>query len=72
MKYIYLKKPNLIHDNVIAFIDTLPKELNLDRYIYYQLQFEKTFLDPLDIIFKAIGWQLEPTKAVANLEEFFA
>ena len=72
MKYIYLKKPNLIHDNVIAFIDTLPKELNLDRFIDYRLQFEKTFLDPLDIIFKAIGWQLEPTKAVANLEEFFA
>jgi DNA polymerase elongation subunit (family B) len=71
MKYIYLKKPNLIHENVIAFIDTLPKELNLDRYIDYQLQFEKTFLDPLDIIFKAIGWQLEPTKAVASLEEFF-
>ncbi len=70
MKYIYLKKPNFICENVIAFIDTLPKELNLDRYVDRELQFEKTFLDPLDIIFKAIGWRLEVAKTV-NLEEFF-
>ena len=70
MKYIYLKKPNFICENVIAFIDTLPKELNLDRHVDCQLQFEKTFLDPLNIIFKAIGWQLEASKTV-NLEEFF-
>ena len=70
MKYIYLKKPNFICENVIAFIDTLPKELNLDRHVDCQLQFEKTFLDPLNIIFRAIGWQLEASKTV-NLEEFF-
>ena len=69
IKFLYLKMPNGIGENIIAFIDVLPKELNLDRYIDHDLQFEKTFLDPLEIIFKAIGWRLEKT---ANLEEFFA
>jgi len=68
IKYIYLKKPNPLGENVIAFVDTLPKELSLDRYVDHELQFEKTFLDPLDIIFKAIGWRLEKN---ASLEEFF-
>lgn len=68
MKYLYLKKPNPINENVIAFIDVIPKEFNLDRYIDHNTQFEKTFLDPLGIIFTAIGWRLEKTD---NLEAFF-
>ena len=69
IKFIYLKKPNTIHENVISFIQEFPKELNLDKYIDYELQFEKAFLEPLKIILDAIGWSVEKT---VNLESFFA
>ena len=68
IKFIYLKKPNIIHENIISFIQEFPKELNLDKYIDYDLQFEKAFLEPLKIILDAIGWKVEKT---VNLESFF-
>jgi DNA polymerase elongation subunit (family B) len=69
IKFIYLKKPNIIHENVISFIQDFPKELSLDKYIDYELQFEKAFLEPLKIILDSIGWNVEKT---VNLELFFA
>jgi DNA polymerase elongation subunit (family B) len=69
VKFIYLKKPNSIHENIISFIQEFPKELNLDKYIDYDLQFEKAFLEPLKIILDAIGWKVEKT---VNLESFFS
>jgi DNA polymerase elongation subunit (family B) len=68
VKFIYLKKPNIIHENIISFIQEFPKELGLDKYIDYDLQFEKAFLEPLKIILDAIGWNVEKT---ANLDLFF-
>lgn len=69
IKFIYLNKRNVMRQNVISFPDDkLPDELGLNKYIDYDLQFQKTFLDPLDIILKSIKWQAEP---VANLEDFF-
>lgn len=68
IKFIYLKKPNIIQENVIAFIQDFPHELGLDKYIDYELQFEKSFLDPLKSILDAIGWS---TEKKVNLESFF-
>ena len=68
IKFIYLKKPNIIHENVISFIQDFPRELNLDKYIDYDLQFEKSFVEPLKAILDAIGWNVEKT---VNLELFF-
>ena len=68
VKFIYLKKPNIIHENIISFIQEFPKELGLDKYIDYEVQFEKAFLEPLKIILDSIGWSVEKT---ANLESFF-
>ena len=69
IKFCYLKKPNTIHENVLSFIQEYPVELGLDKYIDYDLQFNKAFLEPLKIILDAIGWSVEKT---ANLESFFA
>jgi len=69
IKFVYLKLPNPIRQNVIAFKDVLPKELNLHRYIDYDLQFEKTFIEPLNLILNPIGWNAEEQ---ATLEDFFA
>ena len=69
IKFIYLKKPNIIQENVISFIQDFPKELGLDKYLDYDLQFEKSFVEPLKAILDAIGWNVEKT---VNLELFFA
>jgi len=69
IKFCYLAKPNPIHENVISFIQDFPKELGLDQYIDRDLQFDKSFLEPLRIILNSIGWNTERT---ANLEAFFS
>ena len=69
IKFLYLKKPNIIQENVISFIQDFPHELGLDKYIDYDLQFEKSFVEPLKAILDAIGWNVEKT---VNLELFFA
>jgi DNA polymerase elongation subunit (family B) len=68
IKFCYLKKPNSIYENVISFIQEFPKELNLQQYVDYDLQFEKSFLEPLKTILDSIGWKVEKT---SSLESFF-
>ena len=68
IKFIYLKKANPIRENVISFISDFPVELGIDKYIDYDLQFNKAFLEPVKVILDAIGWNVEK---VVNLELFF-
>jgi len=69
VKFIYLKEPNIIQENVISFIQDFPHELGLDKYVDYDLQFDKSFVEPLRAILDAIGWNVEKT---VNLESFFS
>ena len=69
IKFCYLKKPNIIRENIISFIQDFPHEIGLDKYVDYDLQFEKSFLEPLKTILEAIDWNIEKT---VNLESFFA
>jgi DNA polymerase elongation subunit (family B) len=68
IKFCYLKTPNPIRENVIAFPDYLPEELKLHKYVDYDLQFEKAFLEVVRPILAAIGWNEEET---VSLEDFF-
>jgi DNA polymerase elongation subunit (family B) len=68
VKFLYLKKPNIIQENVISFIQDFPHEIGLDKYVDYDLQFEKSFVEPLKAILNAIGWNVEKT---VTLESFF-
>jgi DNA polymerase elongation subunit (family B) len=69
IKFAYLKEPNPIGDTVIATADYLPKEFNLDKYIDRDIQFDKSFLEPIKSITDVIGWQVEDK---ATLEDFFS
>ena len=69
VKFLYLKKPNVIQENVISFIQDFPRELGLEKYVDYDLQFDKSFVEPLKAILDAIGWNVEKT---VNLELFFS
>lgn len=59
IKYVYLKLPNLIGEDVIGYIDELPTEFNLHQYIDFETQFDKIFKKPIEDIAACIGWTLE-------------
>ena len=69
VKFIYLKTPNPIGENIVSFFNTLPKEFKLDQYINHQMQFEKSFLEPLKSVIECIGWKHERT---GSLSSFFS
>jgi DNA polymerase elongation subunit (family B) len=69
IKFIYLIEPNTIQSNVISFTGILPEELDIKKYIDYNTQFNKSFVEPLKIILDSIGWK---TEHVSSLEDFFA
>jgi DNA polymerase elongation subunit (family B) len=68
IKFVYLKTPNRIGENVISYLNTFPKEFGLDKQVDYELQFNKSFLEPIKVIMDVIGWQPEK---VASLEFLF-
>ena len=69
IKYLYLRVPNKMNENVISFLNTFPRELDLEKSIDRDAQFKKSFLDPLRMITNVIGWE---TERVSNLEFLFA
>jgi DNA-directed RNA polymerase subunit L len=68
IKFAYLKMPNPFKDTVISYPGRLPKELDLNDYIDYNIQFNKSFLDPIKVILDCMGWTTEKT---STLEDFF-
>jgi DNA polymerase elongation subunit (family B) len=68
IKFVYVRKPNPFQEDVIAFTQELPKEFDLHTYIDYDKQFEKVFLDALQIVIEPLGWN---TSEQSSLEDFF-
>ena len=68
LKFAYLKMPNPFKDTVISYPGRLPTEFGLDKYIDYDVQFEKAFLDPIKVILDCMGWKTEKTNSI---EDFF-
>lgn len=68
IKFVHLKAQNVFGESVMSFIGRIPKEFELEKYVDYELQFEKSFLEPLNIILSCIGWHSEKT---SSLEDFF-
>ena len=68
-KFCYMKVPNPVQENVFSILTVLPKEFGVEKYIDYDTQFDKAYLEPLKTIVNTIGWK---TERVSSLESFFA
>ena len=69
IKFCYMKQPNIMKQNVFSIINILPKEFDLEKSIDYDTQFNKSFLEPIQLILDCIGWSTEKR---ATLEDFFS
>jgi DNA polymerase elongation subunit (family B) len=73
IKFVYMRTPNPMQSNVISFITKLPRELDIMKYIDYDQQFEKAFVEPLSFITKQIGWNIDRSYGTqTTLEDFFS
>jgi len=68
IKFSYLKTPNPFKESVISFPVTLPKEFDLQKYIDYDMQFEKAFVEPIKVVLDCMNWNIEKQ---STLEDFF-
>lgn len=68
IKFVYVRKPNPFQEDIISFPTHLPPEFGLDEFIDRDLQFQKVFVDALQIMVNPLGWNLDDS---ANLEDFF-
>lgn len=66
VKFAYLKVPNTIQEDVIGFIDELPKEFGLHRYVDYETQFEKAFVGNLKAMVTPMKWELVKKASMAQ------
>jgi DNA polymerase elongation subunit (family B) len=67
IKFIYLKEPNTIGENCIAFNTVIPPELDLAKFADYDTMFEKSFLEPMNTILDGIGWSAKPQATLEGL-----
>ena len=68
IKFCYLKLPNPCREHVISVPHTLPKQFGLDKYIDYEKQFEKSFLEPIKTVADSAEWKVEK---MITLEDFW-
>jgi DNA polymerase elongation subunit (family B) len=57
LRFTYLRLPNVINDTVISYPGRLPSEFDLHRFVDYDLQFDKAFIEPLKAILDCVGWK---------------
>lgn len=69
IKFVHLREPNVLGTPIISFPMRIPKEFKLETCVDYEVQFQKSFVEPLNIILNSIGWKSE---RVSSLEDFFS
>ena len=72
IKFLHLKSPNIYQCSSISFMTKLPEELKLHNSIDYDVQFEKSFIEPLNFILTKINWLVDRSYGTqGSLEDFF-
>ena len=72
IRFLHLREPNLYQSTSISFITELPKELDITSLIDYDIQYEKSFVEPLTFITSKMGWNVDMSFGTQlTLEGFF-
>ena len=72
IKFLHLKSPNIYQCSSISFMTQLPKELDFHKMVDYDIQFEKSFIEPLNFILTKINWLVDRSYGTqGTLEDFF-
>lgn len=69
IKFCYMKVPNPIGQNIISSVGELPKEFDMHKFIDYETQYEKSFVEPIRSVLECVGWT---TEKQATLDDFFS
>ena len=72
IKFLNMKQPNIYQSSAFSFITSMPKELDLMSKIDYDVQFTKSFVEPLKFITEKMNWLIDSSYgAQGSLEDFF-
>jgi DNA polymerase elongation subunit (family B) len=72
IKFINMRQPNIYQSTAFSFIAGFPKELDIIDKIDYDVQFTKSFVEPLKFITTKISWLIDDSYGTqGSLEDFF-
>ena len=72
IRFLHLKQPNIYQASAFSFITKMPRELDIKYVIDYDVQFGKSFVEPLKFITEKINWLIDNSYGQqGTLEEFF-
>ena len=72
IKFLNIKQPNIYQSSAFSFMTSFPKELDLFDKIDYDVQFDKSFVEPLRFITEKMNWLIDSSYgAQGTLEDFF-
>ena len=72
VRFLHMKEPNIYQASAFSFITTLPRELDIMDKIDYDMQFEKSFVEPLRFIAEKARWLIDTSYGTqGTLEDFF-
>ena len=72
IRFLHMKQPNIYQSSAFSFMTDIPKELDIVGKIDYDIQYEKSFIEPLKFITDKILWKIDQTYGTqGTLEDFF-
>jgi len=72
IKFLHMKQPNIYTSSAFSFLTFMPKELDIMDRIDYDVQFTKSFVEPLRFITEKIRWKIDDSYGTqGTLEDFF-
>ena len=70
IRFLHMRQPNVFQSSAFSFMTEVPKELDISNKIDYDMQYEKSFIEPLKMITEKINWLIS-YGAQSTLEDFF-
>jgi hypothetical protein len=72
IRFLHLRQPNVFQSSAFSFMTEVPKELDICSKIDYDMQYEKSFVEPLKVITEKMNWLIDSSYGVqGTLEDFF-